>query len=184
MPKKLGLARKLVDGLMSGGIVGGVMDIATGWIENKGERAAAREALDENKLEAQIRELLLRGDLEKTFRECLTKENLAQMEINLADAKSGKWYQAGWRPACGWAGFGALVYSSFGYSMFTWISHWAGDTTVVPVEPDTAFIQIILVGMLGLRGGEKFVDKREDKKHAIEMMRLQLESDRLEREAV
>ena len=29
---------------------------------------------------------------------------LGQIEINLADSKSGKWYQAGWRPAIGWTG--------------------------------------------------------------------------------
>ena len=29
---------------------------------------------------------------------------LKQAEINLADAKSGSWWQSGWRPAIGWVG--------------------------------------------------------------------------------
>lgn len=164
------LTSKVVDGFLSGGAIGGIIDAVTGFIPNKNDRAAAREAINEKELELRVRELMLKGDLEKTIIECVTEENLMQMQINLADAKSGDKFQAWWRPACGWAGVVALVWSSVGYSMYT---SFAPSMESVP--PDTQFVQLVLLGMLGLRGGEKYLAGKNNNNAEIAELRRELE---------
>lgn len=160
------LTSKVVDGFLSGGAVGAFLDIATGLIPNKNDRAKARESINEKEAELKFRELMLKGDLEKTIIECVTEENLMQMQINLADAKSGDKFQAWWRPACGWAGVVALVWSSVGYSMYT---SFAPSMESVP--PDTQFVQLVLLGMLGLRGGEKYLANKNNNNAEITEIR-------------
>ena len=98
---------------------------------------------------------------------------LKQAEINLADAKSGKWFQAGWRPAIGWVGALslALMYIPKAIvmtAMWTW-QCWATltaesvdiATVVLPVFPDLGVTDIIglLMSMLGV-AAMRSVDKK------------------------
>lgn len=61
-----------------------------------------------------------------------------QSDINIAEAQSGNWFVAGWRPACGWLCVGALGY----------------NTVIAPLFHlglgDTGTLISILTGMLGL----------------------------------
>ena len=88
---------------------------------------------------------------------------LKQAEINLADAKSGKWYQAGWRPAIGWVGALSLglMYIPKALVMtviWTWqciaVLNNSVDvaTVTLPVFPDLGVTDIIglLMSMLGV----------------------------------
>ena len=69
-----------------------------------------------------------------------------QLKVNEAEAASGHWFVAGWRPACGWVCLGGLVYSTI-------VAPAAG------LQPgDTATLVSILIGMLGL-GGLRTVEK-------------------------
>ena len=54
---------------------------------------------------------------------------LGQMEINKADAKSGNWWQAGWRPFFGWAGGMAFVNN---FILIPWAQ--AAGLEIVPMD--------------------------------------------------
>lgn len=61
-----------------------------------------------------------------------------QSDINIEEAKSGNWFVAGWRPACGWLCVCALAYNTMIAPMF----HLGLG--------DTGTLISILTGMLGL----------------------------------
>ncbi len=63
-----------------------------------------------------------------------------QSDINIAEAASGNWFVASWRPLCGYICVGALAYSTIIAPMF---HLGVGDTSTLIT---------ILVGMLGLGG--------------------------------
>lgn len=70
-----------------------------------GEMAINRIWPDPNKQAEEQRKLLelsQKGDLAELSAH--VELMLKQAEINLADAKSGNWWQSGWRPAIGWVG--------------------------------------------------------------------------------
>lgn len=70
----------------------------------------------------------------------------AQSETNKAEAASGNWFVAGWRPACGWLCVGALAYQTVIAPAF----HLGSGNTETLIS--------ILVGMLGL-GGLRTIEK-------------------------
>ena len=156
----------LVDKFLTGGAGGTIAKMAgslIGLIPDKNARREAEEKLDLVALEQQWKLIATEADLEKTLREALKEENLGQMKINLEDAKSSRWYQNGWRPACGWVGAFSLLYATFGDSVFGWVSFWQGLVDVPPPPANTQFIQLVLLGMLGLRGTEKYFQARVPK---------------------
>ena len=70
-----------------------------------GEMAINRIWTDKTKQAEEQRKLLelsQRGNLAEL--NAHVELMLKQAEINLADAKSGSWWQSGWRPAIGWVG--------------------------------------------------------------------------------
>ena len=86
-----------------------------------------------------------------------------QADINLADAKSGSWFQAGWRPAIGWVGAIslALMYIPKAIVMtfiWTWqcysMLHGTSDLSSIklPEFPDLGVSDVIglLMSMLGV----------------------------------
>lgn len=88
---------------------------------------------------------------------------LKQADINLADAKSGNWFQSGWRPAIGWVGAASLALMYIPKALvMTFIWTWqcysmlanAEDITSItlPLFPDLGVSDIIglLVSMLGV----------------------------------
>jgi hypothetical protein len=80
---------------------------------------------------------------------------LGQMEINKLDAKSGNWFQAGWRPAVGWVCVAAMA-NNFLLLPYAGLI-WEG---VVPL--DWQALLPVLLGMLGLgtmRSTEKLKGK-------------------------
>ena len=61
-----------------------------------------------------------------------------QSAINTAEAQTGNWFIAGWRPACGWLCVGALTYASI-------------IAPILHLPPgDTNTLITLLFGMLGL----------------------------------
>lgn len=80
---------------------------------------------------------------------------LAQIDLNKADAQSGKWWQAGWRPAVGWVCVGGMV-NNF------WLLPYmlAFNDNIVPM--DWAAMSPILMGLLGL-GGLRSLEKIKGK---------------------
>lgn len=100
---------------------------------------------------------------------------LKQAEINLADAKSGNFFQSGWRPAIGWVGAIslALMYIPkalvmtyvWSYQSIVILAAWDGVTAlIIPTFPDLGVSDIIglLMSMLGVAAMRSY-----DKKHGI-----------------
>lgn len=75
---------------------------------------------------------------------------LAQIAVNLEEAKSPNWFVAGWRPACGWIGAFALGYAALLEPFARFIAKVGfGYSGVFPVL-DTTITMQILFGILGL----------------------------------
>jgi hypothetical protein len=76
--------------------------------------------------------------------ERLHEEMLAQSATNTAEAKHRSIFVAGWRPYIGWGCGSALIY----------------NTLVAPMfglgQADLAFLQTVLLGMLGIAGMRSF----------------------------
>ena len=101
---------------------------------------------------------------------------LKQAEINLADAKSGKFFQSGWRPAIGWVGALSLALMYIPKALvMTFIWSWQCYATLkggpdialvaLPAFPDLGVSDIIglLMSMLGVAAMRSY-----DKKNGID----------------
>ena len=82
-------------------------------------------------------------------------------ELNVINAKSGSWFNSGWRPAIGWVGAtGLAIYYIPQYLMATvlWVHlNWGADVlTAYPVSADGIWqIVTVLLGNSALRSFEK-----------------------------
>ena len=81
-------------------------------------------------------------DLEAQLATHLAKIDIAQLEINKAEASHRSVFVAGWRPAIGWICALGLLYNTIIANI---ISIWVG----VP-EVDTTLLVPVMMGMLGL----------------------------------
>jgi hypothetical protein len=103
-----------------------------------------------------------RAKLEELAKQMELTQISGQLAINLEEAKSEKWWKAGWRPAVGWICAGVLAYTYLFQPMLAFllrVSVWAGWLHVAtadefPAFPtlDTGAIIQLLIGMLGLAG--------------------------------
>ena len=111
---------------------------------------AAREA-------AQLALLQLQQAGEFKAIEAEVQVNLAQIEVNKAEAESPDRFKGGWRPLCGYVCVAGLSYQFLIQPLASWasgINGWA-----VPPTLDMGDLLTILGGMLGLgvlRSAEKF----------------------------
>jgi hypothetical protein len=109
------------------------------------------------KLEA----LYAKGDSEKL--NAHVQAMAGQLEINLADAKSGNIFQAGWRPAIGWVGAVSLALMHipkalvityiWTYQSIVTLNGWDGvSALILPVFPDLGVSDVIalIMSMLGV----------------------------------
>ena len=102
------------------------------------------------------------GDLEEMKAEVglLAK----QIEVNLADAESGKWWQAGWRPFIGWVCGTALAYNFIARDIWVW---WASvlDRSLVQPPPlqldQLVYVLMSLLGIGAMRSFDKWTARRE-----------------------
>lgn len=81
-----------------------------------------------------------------------------QIEVNLADAASGIWWQAGWRPFIGWVCGGALFYNFVLRDMWVW---WTSAINpALPQPPPLQLDQLVyvLMSLLGI-GAMRSFDK-------------------------
>jgi hypothetical protein len=88
--------------------------------------------------------------------------DLGQMEVNKVEAANQNMFVAGWRPAIGWVGAGAMFYQFLAYPLLVWAWTWMQAEQIVPqdVKPppmlDTDALWVILSGMLGIAGMRSF----------------------------
>ena len=84
--------------------------------------------------------------------------DLAQFEVNKAEATSGSLFVAGWRPAIGWVGVVAMAYQFLAYPLMQWLWVWgqgkgwipSGLLTLPVLDADKLWV--ILSGILGIAG--------------------------------
>jgi hypothetical protein len=92
--------------------------------------------------------------------------DLGQMEVNKVEAANQNLFVAGWRPAIGWVGAGAMFYQFLLYPLLVWGWTWMQAEQIVPqdVKPppmlDTDALWVILSGMLGIAGMRSFEKSR------------------------
>lgn len=92
--------------------------------------------------------------------------DLAQTEVNKAEASNQSLFVAGWRPAIGWVGAAAMAYQFLLYPLLVWAWVWLQAEQIVPKEVnpppmlDTEALWVILSGMLGIAGMRSFEKTR------------------------
>jgi len=88
-----------------------------------------------------------------------------QTEVNKVEAAHSAIFVAGWRPAIGWIGAGAMGYQFIIYPFLTWgwalmqANDWISQTLSAPPILPTDALWVILTGILGLGAARSF-DKK------------------------
>jgi hypothetical protein len=95
-----------------------------------------------------VLELEQQGELAKL--EAVKALNIAQTEINKAEATNPNLFVSGWRPAIGWVSVSGVGYSFVLRPLLSWIAPLVGLD--IPPPLDTAELFTLLMGMLGLGG--------------------------------
>ncbi|MBF0375073.1 MAG: hypothetical protein HQL39_16855 [Alphaproteobacteria bacterium] len=98
-----------------------------------------------------------RAKLQATLLDIAQKNDLAQLDVNKAEAQTGSLFIAGWRPAIGWVCAAGVGWSFVGQPVATWALAVAGVGASIPVIPTEHLFEMVLamLGMGGLRTFEK-----------------------------
>ena len=87
----------------------------------------------------------------------LSQSDLAQLEVDKAEAANPNLFVSGWRPFIGWTCGAALAYQYVGVPIAVWIGFLVGHPVPKPPALDDSLWQLMLgmLGMAGLRTIEK-----------------------------
>jgi len=99
-------------------------------------------------------------ELEAEMIKAATKANLAQLEINKAEAASGSLFKGGWRPAVGWVCAIAFAYHFVLKDLLVFGASLAGYELPELPEFDMGTLLTVLGGMLGI-GGLRTYEKQK-----------------------
>lgn len=103
---------------------------------------------DEERLEKENELYKARREYEYLEAKLIAEQNIAQAEVNKAEASTGNVFIAGWRPAIGWVGAIALFYQFVLYPLLLWLP-WVKN----PPQPlDYTMLFTLITGMLGIAG--------------------------------
>jgi hypothetical protein len=103
-----------------------------------------------------------RLELELRAKELDQSIDLAQIEVNKAEAGHHSIFVAGWRPAIGWIGAAAMAYQFLAYPLMIWGWTYLQGTGWIPAELkpppvlDADQLWVILSGILGIAGMRSF----------------------------
>lgn len=126
--------------LGAGDIIKSVGDVADKFITTDKERMEMQIERDKAEQDQQFRMAQLDQQL-----------NVAQTEINKAEAANPSVFVAGWRPAIGWVCALALFYQFLVYPMLQWL--WPEHK---PTPLDINSLYPLIFGMLGIAGMRSF----------------------------
>lgn len=112
-----------------GGIFNAVDKVLGGFISDKGERER------------------MAHDISMTIH----NENMAQLAVNVEEAKHPSIFVSGWRPAVGWLGVAGLSMQYIIQPVVQWITLLTGNDIPLP-ELDTAGLTTLLLTILGAAG--------------------------------
>lgn len=148
MANVLDILSGLSPGSLIGSLGGKIIETVAGFFPNPEKKAEAAQAIAMAQLQGAFKE-------EEDAVQLLMK----QADINLQEAKSEKWWVAGWRPYIGWTcgtAFGyAFVIQPFAQFVAVVIFKSAFDPKLLPIL-DMSTIIPVLMGMLGLAGMRSF----------------------------
>ena len=102
----------------------------------------------------------LRATLQHEMDMQLHNANLAQIEVNKAEASSSSLFKGGWRPFVGWTCGVALLYHFLLQPIIIFGLSAAGIDFILP-EFDMGSLMTILMGMLGV-GGLRTYEKKQN----------------------
>jgi len=111
---------------------------------------------DEERMEAERELTKAKRSFDYKESKLVAEQNIAQMEVNKADANSGSFFQAGWRPAIGWVGAFALAYQFILYPLLVWALAVSSLDIKPPPLIDANALYPIITGMLGIAGMRSF----------------------------
>lgn len=97
-------------------------------------------------------------DIERKLIEASAATNLAQIDLNKAEAQSRHWFVASWRPAIGWSCAIGIFWMAIGQPVANWGMALAGmDVSNLPALPTDILLELTfaMLGMSGLRTFEK-----------------------------
>ena len=97
----------------------------------------------------------LKAKLQHEMNMQLHDANLAQIEVNKAEAASASIFKGGWRPFVGWVCGVAMLYHFLLQPIIVFILAVAGVTFDLP-QFDMGSLMTILMGLLGLGGLRSF----------------------------
>ena len=97
----------------------------------------------------------LKAKLQHEMNMQLHDANLAQIEVNKAEAASASIFKGGWRPFVGWVCGVAMLYHFLLQPIIVFILSVAGITFDLP-QFDMGSLMTILMGLLGLGGLRSF----------------------------
>jgi hypothetical protein len=91
-----------------------------------------------------------KAELDATESKAYFENALAQIAVNVEEAKSASVFVSGWRPACGWIGAFALGYAAVVEPLARFLAVVAFDYAGKFPVLDTTITMQILFGILGL----------------------------------
>jgi len=97
----------------------------------------------------------LKAKLQHEMNMQLHNANIAQIEVNKAEAASGSVFKGGWRPFVGWVCGVAMLYHFLLQPIIVFILSASGVTFELP-SFDMGSLMTILMGLLGLGGLRTF----------------------------
>lgn len=106
---------------------------------------------DEERLEKQLEITKAEREFDYLEAKLISEQNIAQTAVNVAEAKSGNLFVAGWRPAIGWVGAIALFYQFIVYQLLLWLPN-----IEAPPHIESGELYTIITGMLGIAGMRSF----------------------------
>ena len=102
----------------------------------------------------------LKATLKHEMEMSLHNANLAQIELNKAEAQHPSIFVAGWRPMVGWICAIALAYNFIVRDLMAWVILNTGEAITLPPALAMEHLMTILLGMLGL-GGLRTYEKQK-----------------------
>jgi hypothetical protein len=133
-------------------LLSGIFDIGKNLIDrffpDPAQKAAAALELARMQQNGELAQLAADTDLAKL-----------QIQTNIEEAKSTNWFVAGWRPFCGWVGGGGLAYAVIIEPIARFIAKVVFGYTGEFPQIDTSMTTNVLLGMLGLLGSMRTIEK-------------------------
>jgi hypothetical protein len=93
----------------------------------------------------------LAHDIATMSEKLIAQQNLAQMEVNKAEASSSSMFVSGWRPAVGWCCVFAMASNFIVTPFANFALGLAGVSITIPLVPLDTMMPVLL-GILGLGG--------------------------------